>query len=100
MLPAPPTSGQKTWARQVSDPIWFSFLGSFRRQSCLDLYDVVSNGIHDQIPDGVKVQFPHEIDAVRFDGLGAQVQKTGNFLCGFAFREQLRDLTLACGQCR
>ena len=57
-----------------------SFLGCFLRQSCLDLYEVVSNCIHDQIPDGVKAQFPHEINAVRFDGLGAQVQKSGNFL--------------------
>jgi hypothetical protein len=57
-----------------------SILGCFRRQSCLDLYEVVSNRVHDQIPDGVKAQFPHEIDAVRFDGLGAQVQKSGNFL--------------------
>ena len=63
------------------------FLGSSRRQSCPDLYEVVSNGIHDQIPDGVKVQFPHEIDAVRLDGLGAQVQKTGNFLGAFALRQ-------------
>jgi hypothetical protein len=62
-----------------TNPIW-SLLRCFRRQSCLDLYEVVSNCIHDQIPDGVKAHFPHEIATVRFDGLGAQVQKNGNFL--------------------
>lgn len=42
-----------------------------RRQSYLDPYEVVSNRLHDQIRDGLKAQFPHDIAAVRFDSLGA-----------------------------
>ena len=31
---------------------------------------------------------------MRFDGLGAHVQKKGDFLCVVAFRNQLQDFTL------
>ena len=43
----------------------------------------------------MKAQLPHDIAAVSFDGLGAQVQQAGDFFGAVAFRQQLRDLTLA-----
>ena len=41
----------------------------------LDLDDVVLDGIHNQIADGVQAEFPHDVAAMRFHGLGAQVQE-------------------------
>jgi len=40
----------------------------------LDLDDVVLDSVHDQIADGVQAELPHDIAAMCFHGLGAQVQ--------------------------
>src|ERR1700722_9287506 len=39
----------------------------------LDLYEVVLDCVYHQIADGVKTQLPHDVAAVRFYRLGAQI---------------------------
>ena len=46
----------------------------------LDLNDVVLDGVNHQIADGMQAKFPHDVAAMSFYGLGAQIQKRRNFL--------------------
>ena len=39
----------------------------------LDLDDVVLDGVHDQIADGVQIELSHDVATMHFHGLGAQV---------------------------
>jgi hypothetical protein len=41
----------------------------------LNLDDVVLDGVHHQIANRVQAEFPHDVAAMGFHGLGAQVQQ-------------------------
>ena len=41
----------------------------------LDLDDVVLDGVHHQVADGMKAELPHDVAAMRFHSLGAEVQQ-------------------------
>jgi hypothetical protein len=53
----------------------------------LDLDDVVLDGVDNQIADGMETEFPHDVAAMGFHGLGAQVQQRGYFLGTLSFRQ-------------
>src|ERR1700691_1378 len=66
----------------------------------LNLDDVVLDCVHDQIADGVQAELPHDVAAVGFHGLGAQVQQYGHFLGTLPLSEKLGNFTLAGSQRR
>ncbi len=66
----------------------------------MDLDDAVLDGVDDQIADGVQIQLPHDIAAMRFHGLGAQIQEYGHLLRTLAFGEKLRNFAFARGERR
>jgi hypothetical protein len=49
------------------------------------LDDVVSDGVQDQFGEGVEVEFEHDVGAVGFGGVDADVKEIGDFLVAFAF---------------
>src|ERR1700677_1632525 len=66
----------------------------------LDLDDVVLDGIHNQIANRVQAELPHDVAAMSFDRLGAQVEHRCDFLGALPFRKKLSDFALADGQGR
>ena len=59
------------------------------------LDDVIPNGRADQFWNGVQIQLGHDVRAVGFHRLDGDLQCSGNFLVGSAFRDELRDLAFA-----
>ena len=57
--------------------------------------DVIADGVHDQFGEGVEVEFEHDVGAVGFGGVDADVEEVGDFLVAFAFGEELEDFALA-----
>lgn len=51
----------------------------------LDLDYVVLDGVDNQIADGMKTELPHDVAAMRFHRLGAQVEQGSHFLGAFSF---------------
>lgn len=47
----------------------------------------------------MEAQFPHDIAAMRFDRLGAEIEQRRDFLGTVPFRQQLSNLALAGSQC-
>src|SRR5260370_35086643 len=64
----------------------------------VNLNDIVLDGVDDQIADGVQAEFSHDVAAVRFHRLRAQVQQRSDFLGTLSLRQKLSDLTLPSGQ--
>jgi len=53
----------------------------------LRLDNIIADGISHQFADGMAVQPPHDIRAMRFSGLHTQTQSHCHFLAAFSFRE-------------
>jgi hypothetical protein len=66
----------------------------------LDLDDVVLDGVNHQVANGMQTELAHDIAAMSFHGLGAQVQEYGHFLRTFAFGKKLRSFAFARAQRR
>lgn len=63
----------------------------------LCLHDIVANRVANQFADGMAVEAPHDIGAVRLGGFDAEIQGRRDFLAALAFRQELDDLALARG---
>jgi len=59
------------------------------------LDDVVADGVEDELGEGVEIEFEHDVGAVGFGGVDADVEEVGDFLVAFAFGEELEDFTFA-----
>ena len=57
--------------------------------------DVVADGVHDHLGQRVEVQLKHDVGAVSFGRIDADVEETGDFLVALAFGEELEDLPFA-----
>src|SRR5208282_5537487 len=70
------------------------FRSAVNRSRHLNLNDVVLGGIDHQIANGMQAELAHDVAAMSFHGLGAQVQQRGHFLGTLALCEKLSDLPL------
>jgi len=64
------------------------------------LDDVVADGVEDELGEGVEIEFEHDVGAVGFGGVDADVEEIGDFLVGLAFGEELEDFAFARGEAR
>ena len=60
-----------------------------------DLRDAVTESIESQVGDGMQTQLAHDIGAMGFCCLHAEIQGYSHFLAGLSFRQKLHDLALA-----
>jgi len=69
--------------------------GRMRRRrsdsSGCDLNNVVAHSIEHEFADGVQPEFAHDVAAMRLRRLYTEVEVNRDFLCRFAFGEQLDD---------
>src|SRR6185369_3541134 len=56
-----------------------------------DLDDLLLNGVRHQLCLVVNVEFAHEVELMRFDGLHAQAQQHRNLFNGITFRQEFHD---------
>jgi hypothetical protein len=64
----------------------------------LDLNDIVLDRVDHKIADRVEAQLPHNVAAMRFHGLRAQIQQRRNLFRALPFRQQLSNLAFSDGQ--
>jgi hypothetical protein len=57
--------------------------------------EFLADCVQDDLGGAVKVQFLHQIRPVRLHCVHTQVQKSGHFLVGFPFRQELQNFPLA-----
>src|ERR1700722_2901137 len=65
-----------------------------------NLHDSVSHRVAGEVGNRMEAEFAHEIGAMRFRGLDAEMQRHSDFLAGLSFRKQLNHLALSAGQNR
>ncbi len=58
---------------------------------------MISDGVADELPDGVEAKFAHDGGPVGFRGFNADAEVGGNLLVAFAFGKELDDFALAVG---
>jgi hypothetical protein len=52
----------------------------------IDTYDLIANGVQDDLAHRMQMKFPHEVTAMRLRGLHAAAQHHRDFFRGLAFR--------------
>ena len=60
----------------------------------LDLNDLVLDGVHNQVTNGVQTEFSHNVAAMCFHCFRAQVEQRGRLLGTFSLCKELRDFSL------
>src|SRR5579883_751781 len=59
------------------------------------LDDFVADGVEDEIGEGVEAELEHDVGAMSFGGVDADVEKSGDLLVGFTLGEELEDFAFA-----
>jgi hypothetical protein len=59
------------------------------------LDDFVADGVHNEVGEGMKAELEHDIGAVGFGGVDADVEERGDFLVALAFGEKLENFAFA-----
>lgn len=49
------------------------------------MHDPVADGVTGQVGNGMQAEFAHQISAVRFCGLNAEMERYSNLLAGLSF---------------
>lgn len=62
------------------------------------LHDIVADCVENELADGMKSEFAHDVATVGLGRFDAQLQKGGDILGAFSFGEQLDDLAFARGE--
>ena len=57
--------------------------------------DVVADGVVDEFGYGMETQFEHDVGAMGFGSIHADVEERSDFLVRFAFGEELKDFSFA-----
>src|SRR5579862_448385 len=57
--------------------------------------EMIPDGVPDQFGNGVQIQLGHDVRAMLFHSLDGDLQCSGNFFVGSAFRDELHDLAFA-----
>src|ERR1700687_929187 len=78
----------------------YRFVCGTRGRRHIDLNDVVLHRVDDDIANRVKSQFTHDVAAMSFRGLRAEIEDRGDFLGALALRQELNHLALARRQLR
>src|SRR5208283_3607752 len=68
-------------------------VGKFR--GSINLNNAVPHSVEGEIGDGMQVEFPHQVGAMRFRRLNAQAEGRGNLFGSFAFGNELDDFALS-----
>src|SRR5579862_10033976 len=86
-------------------PIWLAYLTDGaaiqrpgKRARLEHLYDSIAHGIAGQVRDRMQVELAHQVGAMSFSGLDAEIQSHRYLLAGLALCQQLNDFTLPAGQ--
>src|ERR1039457_1445449 len=59
------------------------------------LHNVIADRIADQLGDGMKAKFLHDVSPVGFHGFDTDLKNVGDLFVGLAFGHQFDDLSLA-----
>src|ERR1039458_7495406 len=60
--------------------------------------DALADGVENQLGDSAQVQLLHDVGAVGFDGIDAEIEQGGDFLARLALGDELQDLPFAGGE--
>src|SRR5205807_4741802 len=64
----------------------------------LDFDDLVFNSVSHQLAHGMQLEFSHDVGAVRFSGLHADIEDHRNLFAALSFGKELHDLSLTACQ--
>ena len=57
--------------------------------------DASADGEENEFGDAAQIEFFHDVGAMSFDGVDAEIQEVGDIFIGFAFGDELEDFAFA-----